>query len=82
MDYPLSTSDDGVKIRPELMKREKLYHCIFKDKALLIFKDSQDFLNCYEVEDNLLVDQIKKCKSDFELESIFDDYLKLEKHRE
>ena len=65
------------------MKREKLYHCIFKDKALLLFKDSQDFLNCYEIEEELLVDQIKKCKSDSELESIFDDYLKLEqKHRE
>ena len=50
MTYPLSTGPDGVKIQPEHMEKEKLYHCVFKDKVLLIFKDDEDLLNCYEIE--------------------------------
>ncbi|MCY4492030.1 MAG: hypothetical protein OXC46_11320 [Thaumarchaeota archaeon] len=76
MDYPVSANNDGVKIKPELMEKEKLYHCIFKNKALLLFKDSQDFLNCYEIEEESLVNRIQKCKSDSELEKILADYLK------
>ena len=78
MGYPLSVNNDGIKIRPELMEKEKLYHCVFKNKALLLFKDSQDFLNCYEIEEESLVNQVKECKSDSELEKIFADYLTLE----
>ena len=76
MTHPLSTNDEGVNIKPELMEKEKLYHCVFKNKVLLLFKDSQDFLNCYEIEEEPLVSQIKECKSDSELEKIFEDYLK------
>ena len=72
----MSANNDGVKIKPELMEKEKLYHCIFKNKALLLFKDSQDFLNCYEIEEESLVNRIQKCKSDSELEKILADYLK------
>lgn len=76
MNYPLSANDDGINIKPELMEKEKLYHCVFKNKALLLFKDSQDFLNCYEIEEESLVNQIRGCKSDSELEQIFEEYLK------
>ena len=75
MTYPLSVNDDGLKIKPELMENEKLYHCIFKDKALLVFKDSQDFLNCFEIEEASLVDKIRDCKHDSDLEKLFEDYL-------
>ena len=57
-------------------KRKKLYHCIFKNKAMLIFKDSQDVMNCYEIEEVDLVEQIKKCDNDDDLEKLFEDYLK------
>ena len=76
MTHPLSTNGEGINIKPELMEKERLYHCVFKNKALLLFKDSQDFLNCYEIEEEPLVNQIKECKSDSELEKIFEDYLK------
>ena len=76
MDYPLTANTDGVKIKPELMEKEKSYHCIFKNKALLLFKDSHDFLNCYEIEEESLVNRIQKCNSDSELEKILADYLK------
>jgi len=58
------------------MEKEKLYHCIFKNKAFLIFKDSQDVLNCYEIEQEDLVEQIRKCDNDAELEKLFQDYIK------
>ena len=76
MDYPVSIGDDGVNIKPERMQKEKLYHCLFKNKILLIFKDSQDVLNCYEIEEENLVNSVKNSKSDDEVERIFEDYVK------
>ena len=75
MDYPLSVDDNGVNLKPEKMEKEKLYHCIFKNKAMLIFKDSQDVLNCYEIEEQELVEKIKECQNDDELEKLFEDYV-------
>lgn len=77
MDYPVSINDNGVNLKPEKMEKEKLYHCIFKNKAILIFKDSQDVLNCYEIEEKDLVEKIRKCNNnDDELEKLFEDYIK------
>ena len=75
-DYPVSVDENGMKIKPEKMEQEKLYHCIFKDKVLLVFKDSQDVMNCYEIEEKELVEKIKKIGSDDDLEKLFDEYLK------
>lgn len=76
MDYPVSVDENGLKIKPEKMEKEKLYHCIFKEKAMLVFKDSQDVMNCYEIEEKDLVEKIKQIDSDDDLEKLFDDYLK------
>ncbi|MCH8085718.1 MAG: hypothetical protein QQN62_03470 [Nitrosopumilus sp.] len=76
MEYPVSADEHGVNLKPEKMEKEKLYHCIFKNKAFLIFKDSQDILNCYEIEDTKLVEQIRKCTNDDELEELFEGYIK------
>ena len=75
MDYPVSADENGVNFNPDKMEKEKLYHCIFKNKAMLVFKDSQDMMNCYEIEEPNLVEQIKKCLSDDDLEKLFQDYL-------
>ena len=75
MENPVSVDENGVKFNPEKMEKEKLYHCIFKNKAMLVFKDSQDVMNCYEIEEPDLVEQIKKIDSDDDLEKLFDDYL-------
>ena len=74
--YPISTSDDGVKIQPENMAQEKLYHCVFKDKVLLFYKDVQDILNCYEIEEQELVKKIKSVSNKEEIEKIIEDYIK------
>ena len=75
MESPISVTENGINLKPEKMENEKLYHCIFKNKAMLVFKDSQDVLNCYEIEQEDLVEEIKKCKNDEELEKFFEDYL-------
>lgn len=76
MEYPVSVDENGIKFKPEKMEREKLYRCIFKNKAILVFKDSQDVMNCYEIEETDLVEKIRKCTNDDDLEKLFDDYLK------
>ncbi len=76
MGYPVSVDENGLNLKLENMEKEKLYHCIFKNKAFLIFKDSQDVLNCYEIEQEDLVEQIRKCDNDDELEKLFNDYVK------
>ena len=78
MDYPITVNADGINIKPEQMEKERLYHCVFKNKVLLVYKDSQDFLNCYEIEEEDLVNQIKNSKNDEEIEAIFENYVKRE----
>lgn len=76
MIYPLIAEKEGIKIKPEHMEKEKLYHCIFNEKVILVYKDSQDVMNCFEIEEKELVDQIKQCRDDDdEVEKIFEDYI-------
>ena len=79
MDYPLSSDENGVNLKPEKMEQEKLYHCIFKNKAILVFKDTQDVLNCYEIEQEDLVEKIKQCTDSEQLEKIFEEYMRGQK---
>ncbi len=73
--YPVSPSDDGIKIQPEKMEREKLYHCVFQDKVLLFYKDVQDVLNCYEIEEKDLVQKIKAISNKEEVEKFLEEYV-------
>jgi len=78
VDYPVSVDEKGVKFIPEKMEKEKLYHCIFKENVLLIYKDSQDILNCYEIEEKELVEKIKNCSDKDRIEKILEDYVERE----
>ena len=78
MDYPLTAKEDGINIKPENMEKERLYHCVFKNKVLLLYKDSQDFLNCYEIEEKDLVNQIKNSETDEQVEKILENYVSSE----
>ena len=77
MTYPISAEKDGVKIKPELMEKEKMYHCIFNDKVVLIFKDQNETLNCYEVEDEQIVSKVKLSKEE-DIEEILEEYISKE----
>lgn len=74
MSDPVRVNDGGVNISPELMEKERIYHCFFKDKLLLFFKDHRDFLNCYEIEERELVERARD--SDTGIEKILEEYLK------
>ena len=74
MVNPLTSDKDGVKFKPELMEKEKLYYCFFKDKVILAYKDNQDFLNCYEIEETDLVERIKST-ADQNIDSILEEYM-------
>ena len=65
----------GIKVRPEKMECEKLYHCIFRDKIMLVYKDNQDVLHCYEVEEKELVDQVRQCGEEGEIEEILVEFV-------
>ena len=78
MDYPVVTESEGVKINPEKMEIDKLYHCVFKDKVLLFFKDQNDMLNCYEIDEKELVDSIKQSSSPDEVENILQKFIEKE----
>jgi len=78
LDYPVSAEPEGVKIKPEKMEIDKLYHCIFQDKILLFFKDQNDMLNCYEIDEKELVDSIKQSSSPDEVENILQKFVEKE----
>jgi len=78
MDYPVTAESEGVKISPEKMEIDKLYHCIFKDKVLLFFKDQNEMLNCYEIDEKELVDSIKQSSSPDEIENILQKFIEKE----
>ena len=57
------------------MEKEKLYHCVFQDKVLLFYKDVQDVLNCYEIEEKDLVQKIKAISNKEEAEKFLEEYV-------
>ena len=78
MDSAIEVNDDGVKVNPEIMENEKLYHCVFKDKVILVFKDHQEFLNCFEIEEKEIVEKIKSSNNE-DVNSILESYIEKEK---
>ena len=78
VEYPVTAEPEGVKIKPEKMVTDKLYYCIYKDKVLLFYKDDQDLLNCYEIEEKELVDSIKQSSSLDVIETILQKFIEKE----
>jgi hypothetical protein len=74
MDYPIVVESEGVKIRSEKMEVDKLYYCIYQDKILLFFKEKNDILNCYEITEKDVIDEIKQSKSD-DIEIVLQRYI-------
>ena len=77
MTNAISVNDDGVKLKPEIMEKEKLYHCVFNNKIILAFKDHQDFLNCFEIEESEIVNRIKSA-DDKDVSLILEEYIEKE----
>jgi hypothetical protein len=66
LEYPVTVQSDGVKLKPEKMIINQLYHCLFEDKVFLFYKDEEQLLHCYEVENADAVREISANPSDIE----------------
>ena len=78
MGSPISADENGIKLKPEIMEKEKLYHCIFNDKVFLVFKDEQEFLNCYEIEEKEIVDKVISAKTQ-NIDNVLNEFIKNQK---
>ena len=74
MDYPIVVESDGVKIRSEKMEIDKLYYCLYQEKILLFYKEKNEMLNCYEIEEKDVIDEVKQSQSD-DIENILQQYI-------
>ncbi|MGI0047346.1 MAG: hypothetical protein ACREBB_09205 [Nitrosotalea sp.] len=74
MDYPVSIGEEGIKLQTEKMETEKLYYCIYQDKVMLFFKDKNELLNCYEIEEKEIVEEVKQSNSE-DIENTLQKYI-------
>ena len=74
MDYPVLVEAEGIKLQPEKMEIDKLYHCVYQDKIMLFYKDNDDMLNCYEISEKNIVDQVKQSKTE-DIENLLQKYI-------
>ena len=74
MDYPIEVDSEGIKLKPDKMEVEKLYYCIYQEKVMLFYKDQNDMLNCYEISEKNIVDEVKNSKPD-DIENILEKYM-------
>ena len=77
MSYPLSSGKDGIKIQPDKMELETLYHCIYQNKIMLVYKDHNEILNCYEIDDDEIVSRVKTSNNEY-IEKILEEYIEKE----
>ena len=80
MSYPLSSGKDGIKIQPDKMQPETLYHCVFQNKVMLVYKDQNEILNCYEIDDNEIVSKVKEVNN-VDIGKILEEYIEKENLR-
>ena len=65
MDYPVQVENEIIKLQPDKMLPDHLYHCILDGKVFLFYKD-EELLNCYEIEDPAIVHEISDNPSNIE----------------
>lgn len=53
-------NDNGIKLNPDKMLREELYHCLYQNRIFLFYKDNDDILHCYEISDIDIINNIKE----------------------
>ena len=76
MNYPVQVENEIIKLQPDKMLPDQLYHCIFDRKVFLFYKD-EELLNCYEIEDPAIVQEISNNPSN--IENILEKYSKLDR---
>jgi hypothetical protein len=76
LDYPVTIQPDGIKLQTEKMNTDELYHCLFEGRVFLFFKDHEELLHCYEVQDPVAVEEISK--NPLEIEKILKKYSQID----
>jgi hypothetical protein len=71
MDYPVQVENETIKLQPDKMLPDQLYHCLFDGKVFLFYKE-EELLNCYEIEDPAIVHEISTDPSN--IENILEKY--------
>ena len=60
-NYPIEADKENkIKIKPDLMIKEKLYPFIHENSIYLFFKDENEIINCYEMLDKQVKDNMLK----------------------
>lgn len=49
--------ENKIKLNPELMIIEKLYPIIFENSIFLFYKDENELINCYEINDKSIIEK-------------------------
>jgi hypothetical protein len=80
-DYPVIVKEDGIVVKPKMMKNDEIYHCVYRDKLYLFFKDEQELLNCYEVEDKEAIEAIKANPDSDSIRNILEEYAKKQREK-
>jgi hypothetical protein len=75
-DYPVMVKEDGIIVKPTMMKKEEIYYCVYRNKVYLFFKDENELLNCYEVEDKEVAEAIKASPDSDSIKNILQEYAK------
>ena len=56
------------------MEVDKLYYCIYQEKILLFYKEKNDMLNCYEIAEKDVIEEVKQSQSE-DIENILQRYI-------
>ncbi|GEM_PF-211356 len=78
VEYPVTVEKDGIKLRTEMMDVDKLYYCLYQEKVMLFFKDKNDLLNCYEIEEKEIVDEVRQSQAP-DIDSILEKFIEKKK---
>ena len=73
MENPVIITDSGIKLNPDKMIKEELYHCIYENRIFLFFKDNEDVLHCYEISDIDTINQIKQNPDNIDIDKFIAD---------
>ncbi len=75
-DPPVAATKDGIVIKTEKMEVDNIYPCIYQGRVFLFYKDENQLLNCYEVEDEKTAEAIKANPDPKHVRSILEEAAK------
>ncbi|MDD9826443.1 MAG: hypothetical protein OXU86_06725 [Thaumarchaeota archaeon] len=72
MERAVTEEGGQMRVRPELMEDDRMYHCIVGGRLMLVYRDAQGVTHCYEVEDEAVVGAVRSCATYGEAERLLE----------